>query len=71
VGIRTCKEKVESNNYEEKRGEPEGIIEIEVTHEGRTQLACGTLAPTLKFIVVVYFIRRAQRNDVPSPQGPP
>ena len=56
--VRTCEEKIESDNDEEKRGEPEGIIEIEVTHEGvRTQLACGTLAPTVKPIVVVYVIR--------------
>ena len=57
VEVRTCEEKVESDNDEEKRGEPKGIIEIEVAHEDDTQLACGKLAPTVKSIVVVYVIR--------------
>ena len=33
VRVRTCEEKIESDDYGEKRGEPEGIIEKEVTHE--------------------------------------
>ena len=72
VRARTCEEKIESDDYGEKRGEPEGIIEIEVTHEevsctqlARTQLASGTLAPTLKFIVV-YVIQHAQRCTISS-----
>ena len=32
VRVRTCEEKIESDDYGEKRGEPEGIIEKEVTH---------------------------------------
>lgn len=41
VRVRTCEEKIESDDYGEKRGEPEGIIEKEVTHE---EVSCTQLA---------------------------
>lgn len=33
--VRTCEEKIESNNDREKGGEPQGIIEVVETHESK------------------------------------
>lgn len=77
--VRTCEEKVEGDDCEEKSWEPEGIIEEEVAHE------CVEYSEDTRNAAQRSLTRQGKRSrvggglsvrsnkcdNVPSPQGPP
>jgi hypothetical protein len=75
---RTGEEKIERDDYDEKGREPEGVVEVEETHECTTTVwvtqlgAFGQVRAQLAAngLSVRAFVP-ATCNDVPSPQGPP